>query len=232
MVDNKGSTKGELECKRHKRGKFGLGMSSREASVFEASKRGLTETGCVDMVSVDLDALEIGAVLLLERSREIQGGIESCAAVIVFAYLQMKSCKPSNGCTSCLDLSARKVKGKLRDVSFWYVDPRMAETCEDLVTVSETSDLSHDVPSLLGTKVPKCVRTTREVERNWSWNQTESSSCQSRLFAQCSDEWDERQFRFVLITFGAGTDRGQDEHDCKVRVHEVPAARKTVSPAG
>ena len=41
-------------------GKFGLGVRSREGSVFEASKRSLAETRCVDMVNVDLNALEIG----------------------------------------------------------------------------------------------------------------------------------------------------------------------------
>ena len=107
MVDHKGRSKRKLECKCHKRGKFGLGMSSREASVFEASKKGLAETGCVDTVSVDLDALEIG---LLERNHEIQCGIESCAAVTVFAHLPMMVCKPAKSCTSCLDLSARKKK--------------------------------------------------------------------------------------------------------------------------
>ena len=36
-------------------------------------------------------------------------------------------------------------EGKLRDVSFWYVDPRMAEPCKVVVAVSETSDMSRDV---------------------------------------------------------------------------------------
>ena len=27
--------------------------------------------------------------------------------------------------------------------------------------------------------------------------------------AQCSDDWIERQFRFCLVTFGAGADRGR-----------------------
>ena len=42
--------------------------------------------------------------------------------------------------------------------------------------------------------------------------------------AQCSDKW---QFRFVLISFRAGTDRGHDNHDCKFRVPEMPEACKT-----
>ena len=130
----------KLKYKRCKCGKFGLGVPE-----MRASKRGLAQTGCIDMVSVDLNALEIGAVLLLEGNHEIQRATESCAAVTVFAHLPMKSCKPAKSCTSCLGLSARKVKGQLRDVSFWYVNPRMVETCEVLVAVSETSDMSHDV---------------------------------------------------------------------------------------
>ena len=58
--------------------------------MFEASKKGLAEAGCVDMVSADLHALEIGAVSLLERNHEMQCGVEPCAAVIVFAHLLMK----------------------------------------------------------------------------------------------------------------------------------------------
>ena len=75
-----------------------------EANVFEASKRSLTETRGVDMVNVDLDALEIGAVLLLVRNHKIQVGIDSCVAVTVFVHFRWfvtKSCK------SCMDLSAR-----------------------------------------------------------------------------------------------------------------------------
>ena len=59
------------------------------------------------------DALEIGAVLLPARHHEIQVGIDSCAAATVFAHFRWfvtKSCK------SCVDQSARKVKGKLRGV--------------------------------------------------------------------------------------------------------------------
>ena len=51
-------------------GKFGLGVKSREASVFEASKRSLAEARCVDIVTVDLNTLKIGAVLLLKQSRD------------------------------------------------------------------------------------------------------------------------------------------------------------------
>ena len=96
----------------------------------EASKRSLAETRCVDMVNVDLNALEIGSVLLLERNHEIQVGIDSCAAATVFAHFRWFV---MNSCKSCLDLSARKVKGKLRGVSFWYANLRMAETCEVLI---------------------------------------------------------------------------------------------------
>ena len=96
-------------------GKFGLGVRSREAS-FEVSKRSLAETRCVDTMTVDLNALEIGAVLLPVRNHEIQVGIDSSVAVIVFVHFCWFVMK---GCKSCVDLSARKVKGKLRGVTFW-----------------------------------------------------------------------------------------------------------------
>ena len=92
---SKGRNKREFKCC-HECGKFDLGVRSREASVFEASKRSLAETRCVDMVNVDLNALEIGAVLLLARNHKIQVGIGSCAAVIVFVHFhwfETRSCK-------------------------------------------------------------------------------------------------------------------------------------------
>ena len=45
MVGNKGRSKMKLQCKRHECGKFGLGTSSRAASVFEASKGRLGRHG-------------------------------------------------------------------------------------------------------------------------------------------------------------------------------------------
>ena len=87
MIDNKGRSKRKLKCKRHK---------------FVGSERGSAETGCVDVVGVDLNALETESVLSVERNRQIQSGIDSCAAVIVFALRGAKSCK------SCLDLSERQ----------------------------------------------------------------------------------------------------------------------------
>ena len=87
MVDNKGRSERRLKCKCHECGKFGFGMSAREASAFEASKRVLAETTYVDMTSVDLNTLEIASLSLLERNLEFQSGIESHAAVMVFALL-------------------------------------------------------------------------------------------------------------------------------------------------
>ena len=143
-------------------GKFGLGMSAREASAFEASKRVLAETTYVDMTSVDLNTLEIASLSLLERNLEFQSGIESHAAVMVFALFGVQSC------TSCLNLSSRKVTGKLRDVSLWHANLRMPETCTISMAVSETSQLSHDV------FFPCCCKGTE-------------------CSAQCSDDLPERQ---------------------------------------
>ena len=54
--------------------------------MFEASKRTLAETRCVDMMNVDLHALEIGSVLLFARNHEVQVGIDLCAAATVFVH--------------------------------------------------------------------------------------------------------------------------------------------------
>ena len=48
-----------------------------------------------------------------------------------------------------------------------------------------------------------------------------------RWCSRCSDDWKERQFKFELITFGAGTDRGHDDRDCKFRVPEMSEVCKT-----
>ena len=165
--DSKGKSKREFKCKCHKHSEFRLGMYSREGSAFEASKRGLAETRYVDMASVDLNALEIGSVLL-ETIREIQSSeIDSCAAVTVFALLGAKSC------TSCYDLSARKVDGE----SFWYVNPRMAETHRILMALSETSDMSHDV------SLSCCYRCTEACAYHGDCGmklELQSSNCLSR----------------------------------------------------
>ena len=132
----------------------------------EANKRSLAEARCVDLVNVDLNALEIGAVLLLARNHKIHVGIDSRAAVIVFVHFRWSVTK---SCKSFIDLSARKVKGKRRGVSFWYVNPRMAETCDVLVAVSE-SDMSHDVFSLSRRRHPNvCVL-------QGMWNETEAGA--------------------------------------------------------
>ena len=104
---SEGKNKREFKCC-HECGKFGLGVRSREASVFEASKRSLAESRCVDMVNVDLNALEIGAVLLVSRNHKIQVGIDSCVAVTVFVHFRSFV---TRSCKSCMDLSAREVKG-------------------------------------------------------------------------------------------------------------------------
>ena len=120
------------------------------------------------------------------------------------------------------------MKGKLRTVVLWYV---MAETRKVSMALSETSDMSYDLsfPCYYKRYPSACV--PRGI-----WNETgagveRSLRVASRDSAQCSDDWDERQVRFVLITLGAGADRGCEDHDCKFRAHEMPEAPKTVNPA-
>ena len=139
--DSKGkSNKEQSKGKCYKCGKTGH-MSkecrSKEASEFEAGE--LAETGCIEMASVDLNALVIGAVQLLEKGHRIPTGIDSFAAVSAFPksvaddypMLNMpgkaKSYRPASG-KLLPDLGARKVQVKLRDLSLRHVNPRVADT--------------------------------------------------------------------------------------------------------
>ena len=138
-------------------GKVGLGVRSREASVFESSWRSLAETRCVDMVNIDLNTLEIGAVLLPVRNYEIQVGIDSHAAATVFAYSRWfvtKSCK------SCVDLSARKVKGNLRGVSLWVCESENGRDMRSLGGQCQRTTYVTMCSSLITMKVLECERTT------------------------------------------------------------------------
>ena len=106
--------------------------------------------------TVDLNALKIGTVQLLEKGHTIRVGIDSCAAVTVFPksvaddhpMLDMpgtvKSSRPASG-KLLPDLGARKVQVKLRDGSLRYVNPRVAGTHRALMAVSEMNDRRHDV---------------------------------------------------------------------------------------
>ena len=94
-------------------------------------------------------------MLLLERNRDIQSGIESRAALAVFVMPNVLSCD------SCLDLSARKVNGKLRDVLFWFANPGMAETLDISMAVSETNDASHDMI------LPCCDEGAKVYHEGW-----------------------------------------------------------------
>ena len=73
----------------------------------KASFSCLAETRYVDMLSVDLNTLKIGLVLLLESNCEIQSGIESCVAVLVFVLPGVKSCKCSKGPVEIVPHTAR-----------------------------------------------------------------------------------------------------------------------------
>ena len=223
---SKGRNEREFKCC-HECGQFGLGVRSREASVFEASKRSLAETRCVDMVNVDLNALEIGAVLLLARNHKIQVGIDSCAAVTVFVHFRCFVTK-----------SLQVLYGSECSKS-----ERQAPRCVILVRESENG---RDPRSLGGSvrerHESRCVlplsrrRYPSVCVPRGMWNETGAGVKRSLRIAsrdcssQCSDDWKELQFRFELTTFGAGTDRGHDDRDCKFRVLETPEVCRTVHP--
>ena len=157
--DSKGkSNKEKFKGKCYKCGKTGhmlKGCRAKETSAFEAGDE-LAETGCIEMASVDLNALEIGAVQLLEKGHRIRIGIDSCAAVTVFPksvaddhpMLDMpgkaKSYRPASG-KLLPDLGAWKVQVKLRGGSLRCVHPRVADSHRALMAVSEMNDMGRDV---------------------------------------------------------------------------------------
>ena len=126
--DSKGKgNKKQFKGKHEKCGKMGHVLKdcrSNETSAFEAGDE-LAETGCIEMASIDLNALEIGAVQWPEKDRKLRIGIDSRAAVTVFpktgggglpdapnARQTKKSYRPASG-KLLPDLCARKVQVKL-----------------------------------------------------------------------------------------------------------------------
>ena len=108
----------------------------------------------VNMVNFDLNTLEVGPVLLLERNRDIQSGIESRAALAVFVLPGVLSCD------SCLDLSCPKGEWTPRCVC-WFANPGMAETLDVSMAVSETNDASHDMI------LPCCDEGAKVYHEGW-----------------------------------------------------------------
>ena len=108
------------------------------------------------MASIDLNALEIGAVQLLEKEHKIRIGVDPGAAVIAFPKTvaddslvlhtpgKTRSCRPASG-KLLPDLGARKVQVKLKDGSLGYMNPRVADTHRALMVVSQMNDMGHDV---------------------------------------------------------------------------------------
>ena len=155
--------------------KFGLGMDSREASAFEASKRGLAETRYVDMESADLKALEIGSVLLPERSRKIQTGMDSCAAVTVFSRMVADDFPMLQTPSKAQDFRSECSRGE-----------KQAPRCVILERESENGRGAQSFDGSVGDArhEPRCVFPVLQqwIQSVFGKRQTESSNCQSSLF--------------------------------------------------
>ena len=128
---------------------------SKETNAFEVVEEEPSEHGCLDMASIELNALDVGSVQVSEEHRKIRIGFGSCAAVTVFPKVaeystvlktpgKAKSNRPA-WCKLLPDFGARKVQVKLKDGSFRCVNQRAADTHRALVAVSEMNDMGHDV---------------------------------------------------------------------------------------
>ena len=162
-----------------------------------------------------------------KKDHKIRIGIGSCAAVIVFPksvandHLMLHtpskatSCRPASG-KLLPDLGAQKVQVKLKDGSLKYVNPTVADTHGALMTVSEMNEMGHDVffprerQKHHGVCVPRGQwHETGARESEWSFRVA------SRACSIQSEYFKEQQFRYVLFTFGAGTDRRHHGQDCE-----------------
>ena len=125
----------------------------KETNVLEVDKEEpLSENGCFDMESIELNALETGSVHVSEGNRKLRTGIDSCAEVTVFPetvaedYSMRQTPGNAKSYTSASgeplpDLGARKVQVKLKDGSLRCVNPRVADTHKALIAVSEMNDM-------------------------------------------------------------------------------------------
>ena len=218
--------KAEFKGKCYKSGKTGhmsKDCRSNETSAFEADEEGLAETGCIEMASIDLNALEIGAVQLLEKDHKIRIGIDSCAAVTVFpktvagrlpdaanARQSKEFYRPASRKLPP-DLGAGKVQVKLRDGSLRCVNPGVADTHRALMVVSEMNDMGHDVflPQWRQRHQGACVPRGQWHEagaRESEW----SVRVASRACSIQSEYFEEQHFMYVFFSVGAATDRGHD----------------------
>ena len=133
------------------------------------AKRGLADTGCIEVASTDLNALEIGAVQLTEKDHRIRTGIDSGAAVTVFPktvaddypMLQTRGhASAESGCAKGASQAQRRVS-----------QVREPEGGGHAQSFNEgIKDERHGTRRVLHQerRASWRMRTTRAVTRNWS----------------------------------------------------------------
>ena len=124
---------------------------SKETSAFEAGDE-LAETGCIEMASVDWNALEIGAVLLPESQNSYWNRFVCCSdcfprvlRTTVLYICQAKRRVADQRQASLFQIWVCEVQVKLRDGSLRYVNPGVSYTHRALMAVSEMNDVGPDV---------------------------------------------------------------------------------------
>ena len=120
-------------------------------------------------------ALEIGAVLLLrEKSQDLGWNRFVCCSDCVRSSSLVRNEKLQ------AMYGSECSKGE-RQVPRCAILVRGSENGRDVRSLGDSLRERHESRCgfpLVTTKIPKRVRTTRDVERNWNWNQTQFSNCQ------------------------------------------------------
>ena len=139
-----------------KTGHVSKGCRSKEMSAFEAGG-GLVETGCTEMASINLNALELGAVQLAgERSQDSHLDRLVCCRDCVpedggerlheaLNARQSKELQTSVQESFCRSWIRERCKSCSKMGSLKYVNPRVADTHRALMAVSDTNEMGPDV---------------------------------------------------------------------------------------
>ena len=217
-------------------------IANPKKRVHPRGDEGLAETWCVDMASTDLNALEIGAVQLPEKDHKIRVGIDPCAAMTVFPKTvaddhpmlqtpgKVKSYRPASR-KLLPDLGARKCRSSSKTGLSSVREPESGGHAQS--SDGSVRDERHGTRRVLSKKRqrPQGVCVPRGQWYEAGARESERILRVARRACSIQSQYcEERHFRYVFLTFGAGTYRGHDGQGCKCRPPKLTVACSAVSP--